>query len=64
MQGLATRRALTASCSVSAACFFLEKLAVLGTFFGYELPKMLGLSAVLTHAHGLTVEWDNSLFAD
>jgi len=64
VQGLAARRALDGGCSAADANFYRGKLAALRYFFGYELPKTLGLGAVLTQADGLTVGLDNDLFVD
>ena len=64
VQGLAAQRALDAGCSAADAEFYRGKLATLRYFFGYELPKALGLAAVLTQADGLTVGLDSSLFDD
>ncbi|MFZ5917999.1 MAG: acyl-CoA dehydrogenase [Chloroflexota bacterium] len=64
VQGLAARRGLDGDCSAVDANFYRGKLAVLRYFYGYELPKTLGLAAVLTQADGLTVGLDNDLFVD
>jgi butyryl-CoA dehydrogenase len=44
--------------------FYQGKLAAFRYFFGYELPKIQGLSDRLLHGDGLTVTLKNEYFED
>jgi len=46
------------------ANFYQGKLAAFRYFFGYELPKIQGLSDRLLHGDGLTVTMKNEYFED
>jgi len=46
------------------ANFYNGKLLTFRFFFGYELPKIEGLSRTLTQGQGLTVEMTDALFSD
>jgi butyryl-CoA dehydrogenase len=59
VQGMAAQAALRKSPSASDVDFYQGKLFAMQYFFRYELPKTLGLSAVLMGDNPLTVEMDS-----
>jgi butyryl-CoA dehydrogenase len=58
LQGIAAHKALQEGCSEADADFYRGKLYTCRYFYGYELPKILGLAVTLTKSGGLTVEMD------
>jgi len=63
VQGMAAQAALRKSPSASDVDFYQGKLFAMQYFFRYELPKTLGLSAVLMGDNPLTVEMDSKYLA-
>jgi alkylation response protein AidB-like acyl-CoA dehydrogenase len=64
LQGMVAQKALQNGDSEADAGFYRGKLYTLRYFFGYELPKTLGLAVILLNSDGLTVEADEKLFVD
>ncbi|MDQ1331335.1 MAG: hypothetical protein QG578_1603, partial [Thermodesulfobacteriota bacterium] len=64
LQGLAARKAPENSLNKAEQAFYSGKFVALRYFFGYELPKTLGLAERLLHGDGLTVEMTTDLFND
>ncbi|HUT54929.1 MAG TPA: acyl-CoA dehydrogenase [bacterium] len=63
-QAVAAQKALAAKPGVADAEFYQGKLFTCRYFFGYELPKTLGLAARLMDSDGLTVKMKAENFAD
>ena len=63
VQGIVAQQALTQEGSASDAEFYRGKLVTMQYFFGYELPKTLGLAQVLLNSQGLTVTMDSNVFS-
>ena len=64
LQGSAIQKALNKGAKNKELNFYHGKIVALRYFFGYELPKTLGLCARLMHTDGLTVEMRTELFND
>ncbi len=64
LQGSAIQTALNTNAKKKDLNFYHGKMTALGYFYGYELPKTLGLTARLMHTDGLTVEMCTELFND
>ncbi|OGR24247.1 MAG: acyl-CoA dehydrogenase [Desulfobacca sp. RBG_16_60_12] len=64
LQGIAAQKALKNGRTAADANFYRGKLCTLRYFFGYELPKTLGLSFTLLNNDGLTVEIDEKTFVE
>ena len=64
LQGIAAQNALKNGAKNKDLNFYHGKMAALRYFFGYELPKTLGLSERLMRTDGLTVEMRTELFND
>ena len=63
-QGLTASQKLDAGPSKAEKAFYQGKLYTLQYFFGYELPKTVGLADRLLNQDGLTVNIDSSHFKD
>jgi len=63
-QGLAACRGLERAASPADKDFYTGKLHAMAYFFGYELPKTLGLAQVLTADLHITIDMDNRHFSD
>ncbi|MFO7708024.1 MAG: acyl-CoA dehydrogenase [Desulfobacterales bacterium] len=63
-QGIAVQKALAGGAKKADENFYRGKLAALSYYFGYELPKTLGLARRLQNPDGLTVEVTSELFND
>jgi butyryl-CoA dehydrogenase len=64
LQGIAVQKALQNSSNNKDAFFYQGKFAAMRYFFGYELPKTLGLAERLMRGDGLTVEMTAESFND
>lgn len=64
LQGIAVRKALQNASNKTDIAFYQGKFIVLRYFFGYELPKTLGLAERLLNGDGLTVDMTAELFND
>jgi len=64
LQGIAVRKALQNASNKKDFDFYQGKFIALRYFFGYELPKMLGLAERLLNGDGLTVDMTSELFND
>ena len=64
LQGSAIQKALNNGAKNKELNFYHGKMAALRYFFGYELPKTLGLAERLMHTDGLTVDMRTELFND
>ncbi len=64
IQGTAAQKAMQDNGSISGTDFYMSKLYTMRYFFGYELPKILGLSSTLTNSDALTCETHEKLFYD
>ena len=64
LQGIAIRKALQNASNKSDIAFYQGKFVALRYFFGYELPKTLGLAERLLNGDGLTVDMTAELFND
>ncbi|MBU1569217.1 MAG: acyl-CoA dehydrogenase, partial [Proteobacteria bacterium] len=64
LQGIAIRKALQNASSKTDIAFYQGKFIALRYFFGYELPKTLGLAERLLNGDGLTVDMTAELFND
>ncbi|MFH1975074.1 MAG: acyl-CoA dehydrogenase [Pseudomonadota bacterium] len=64
LQGIAIRKALQNASSKTDIAFYQGKFIALRYFFGYELPKTLGLAERLLNVDGLTVDMTAELFND
>jgi len=64
LQGIAVQKALKNGAKNKDLNFYHGKMFALRYFFGYELPKTLGLAERLMQADGLTVEMRTELFND
>ena len=62
LQGIAAQKALQNKCSEADRIFFSGKMATLKYYFGYEIPKTLGLADMLSNNDGLTLEMKNDYF--
>jgi len=58
------QKALDNGATAEDADFYKGKLLTMRYHFGYELPKIQGLAAILTTAEGITVEATEDLFND
>ncbi len=63
-QSIVAQKALDAGASPEDTDFYKGKLMTMQYHFGYELPKIKGLAAVLTEAEGVTVNMTEALFND
>ncbi|MDD4240336.1 MAG: acyl-CoA dehydrogenase [Smithellaceae bacterium] len=63
-QATVAQKALAHGPGEADANFYQGKLAAFRYFFGYELPKIQGLSDRLLHGDGLTVTLKNEYFED
>ncbi len=63
-QATVAQKALAYGPGEADANFYQGKLAAFRYFFGYELPKIQGLSDRLLHGDGLTVTLKNEYFED
>jgi butyryl-CoA dehydrogenase len=64
LQGIAIRKALQNASNKTDIAFYQGKFITLCYFFGYELPKTLGLAERLLNGDGLTVDMTAELFND
>ena len=64
LQGIAVQKALNNEAKKSDRNFYQGKMFALRYFFGYELPKTLGLAKRLQAGDGLTVEMESAFFND
>jgi butyryl-CoA dehydrogenase len=64
LQGIAVQKVLNNGAKQKDLNFYQGKMFALRYFFGYELPKTLGLAERLKQADGLTVEMNSELFND
>ena len=64
LQGISIQTALNNECSKADFNFYRGKMFTLKYFFGYELPKTLGLAKRLMSTDGLTVELTVELYND
>ncbi len=64
LQGIAVQKALNNGAKKKDLNFYQGKMFALRFFFGYELPKTLGLAERLMQADGLTVDMKTELFND
>ena len=64
LQGIAVQKALSNGAKKKDLNFYQGKMFALRFFFGYELPKTLGLAERLKQADGLTVDMRTELFND
>ena len=64
LQGIAVQKALNNGAKKKDLNFYHGKMFALRFFFGYELPKTLGLAERLMQADGLTVDMKSELFND
>jgi len=64
LQGVAVQRALNNGAKKADQNFYQGKLFTLRYFFGYELPKTLGLAKRLLDDDRLTVEMRAEYFND
>jgi butyryl-CoA dehydrogenase len=64
LQGIAVQKALNNGAKQKDLNFYHGKMFALRYFFGYELPKTLGLAERLMQADGLTVEMKTEMFND
>jgi butyryl-CoA dehydrogenase len=64
LQGIAAQKALGNGAKKKDLNFYHGKIFALRYYFGYEIPKMLGLCERLMQADGLTVEMRTELFND
>jgi len=64
LQGIAVQKALNHEAKKSDLNFYQGKMFALRYFFGYELPKTLGLAKRLQSGDGLTVEMESVFFND
>ncbi|MHC4106157.1 MAG: acyl-CoA dehydrogenase, partial [Planctomycetota bacterium] len=64
LQGISIQTALNKRCSKADFNFYRGKMFTLKYFFGYELPKTLGLAKRLMSTDGLTVELTVELYND
>ncbi len=64
MQGIAVQKALNDGVNKKDHHFYHGKMFALRYFYGYELPKTLGLAERLMQADGLTIEMRTELFSD
>jgi alkylation response protein AidB-like acyl-CoA dehydrogenase len=64
LQGIAIRKALQTASGKPDIDFYQGKFTALRYFFGYELPKTLGLTERLLNSDGLTVDMNADLFND
>ena len=64
LQGIVVQKALNNGTKKRDLNFYHGKMFALRYFFGYELPKTLGLIERLMRADGLTVEMRSELFND
>jgi len=64
LQGIAIRKALQNASNKADLAFYQGKFIALRYFFGYELPKTLGLAERLLNGDGLTVDMTAELFND
>ena len=63
LQGVAAQKAVQNKCSEVDRIFFSGKMSTLKYFFGYEIPKTLGLADRLLNNEGLTVEMKTEYFS-
>lgn len=64
LQGIAAQKALKNGAKKKDLNFYEGKMFALRYYFGYEIPKILGLAQRLKHADGLTVDMRTELFND
>ncbi len=64
LQGIAVQKALSNGAGKKDLNFYEGKMFTLRYFFGYELPKTLGLAKRLMQSDGLTVEMQTDFFND
>lgn len=64
LQGIAAQKALSDGAKKTDLNFYKGKMFALRYFYGYELPKTLGLAERLLNGDGLTVEMRTELFND
>jgi len=64
LQGIAVQKALMNGAKKKDLNFYDGKMFALRYYFGYELPKILGLAQRLKQADGLTVDMRTELFND
>jgi butyryl-CoA dehydrogenase len=62
LKGVIAQKALQGKCSEADQIFFSGKMATLKYFFGYEIPKTLGLADRLLNNDGLTIEMEIDYF--
>lgn len=64
LQGIAVQKALQNAPNMKDIAFYQGKFIALRYFFGYELPKTIGLAERLLNGDGLTVDMTPELFND
>jgi butyryl-CoA dehydrogenase len=64
LQGIAVQKALNSDAKKKDLNFYEGKMFTLRYFFGYELPKTLGLAKRLLESDGLTIEMQPGHFND
>ena len=64
LQGIAVQKALNNGAKKKDSDFYEGKMFTLRYFFGYELPKTLGLAKRLMQSDGLTIEMQTGHFND
>jgi butyryl-CoA dehydrogenase len=64
LQGIAVQKALNNGAKKKDLNFYHGKMFALRFFFGYEIPKTLGLAERLMQADGLTIDMKTELFND
>jgi butyryl-CoA dehydrogenase len=64
LQGIAVQKALNNGAKKKDLNFYHGKMFALRYFFGYEVPKTLGLTQRLMQTDGLTVEMGTEMFND
>jgi butyryl-CoA dehydrogenase len=64
LQGIAAKKALNNGAKKKDLNFYHGKMFALRFFFGYELPKTLGLAERLMQTDGLTIDMRTEFFND
>ncbi len=63
-QGIAVQKALNNGARKKDLNFYTGKMFTLRYFFGYEMPKTLGLAKRLLKSDGLTIDMQTGYFDD
>ncbi len=64
LQGIAVQKALNNGAKKKDLNFYHGKMFALRFFFGYEIPKTLGLAERLLQNDGLTIDMRTEFFSD